>query len=584
MNIRFVITKTFMAGIFAGAIFLFVPAWAQADVLGQRETFFVNKTYDQYARTQLDATLRHVSDRLYFYADDKYWNQLTPSLRASLIQSMQILGSDFDTHIYPQATAFWGSDPQPGIDGDPRITILLEALTTSNGGYFDSIHTYAREPGRDSNEREMISLNMDALPTNLMPVFLGHEFQHLISSYQKGDLRRVNEEVWLNELRSEYTATLLGQNSPFESSSLSRRLQTFLRAPSDSLIEWANLPGDYGIAAVFAEYLTGRYGSRILSESAKSSFAGITSLNDFLSRNNVSERFSDIFIDWMVASYFNDRSSSRYGYTRPELQGIRVGPTIQKTLFAGAEIFTTASIKYWQPTWMEFFVGDNSAAAAKIDITGQATETTLVAALAIYTDGTYEVQKINFAQGKRIIYIPLEELSGKKVQKIMLATTYGHDAVGSVSVMPAFDFSVKASLVDAAAYEQARASETAWNENGQMIPEGSLIKHDNAEPEAYVTWGSYKRYLRPEIITLYGHLDPSKTIPVNPATFNQYAISNYVRVINDKKVYAIWPDGTKHWLNIPGEQFTASGRDWNAIFTINEAELNAYRTGVDIIR
>ena len=96
--------------------------------------------------------------------------------------------------------------------------------------------------------------------------------------------------------------------------------------------------------------------------------------------------------------------------------------------------------------------------------------------------------------------------------------------------------------------------------------------------------GKYKRYLRPEVIALYGHLNQVKAIEVDDETLNSFATANYVRNFNDKKVYAVWPDGTKHWLNMTGDYFTQSGRDWNAIFIINDLELGFYKTGADITR
>jgi len=58
----------------------------------------------------------------------------------------------------------------------------------------------------------------------------------------------------------------------------------------------------------------------------------------------------------------------------------------------------------------------------------------------------------------------------------------------------------------------------------------------------------------------------------------------YLAVSQDKKVYAVWPDGTKHWLNMSAKTFSDSGRDWNSIFIVNDAELNFYKTGPDITR
>ena len=83
---------------------------------------------------------------------------------------------------------------------------------------------------------------------------------------------------------------------------------------------------------------------------------------------------------------------------------------------------------------------------------------------------------------------------------------------------------------------------------------------------------------------MYGHLDASRAIELDDKNFNSYTTANYVRSVNDKNVYAVWPDGTKHWLNMTGQYFTESGRDWGAIFTINELEFNTYKTGTDITK
>ena len=121
------------------------------------------------------------------------------------------------------------------------------------------------------------------------------------------------------------------------------------------------------------------------------------------------------------------------------------------------------------------------------------------------------------------------------------------------------------------------------NAAAQPIVDGALIKRPG-ESEVYVIEGKYKRYLRPEIIKLYGHLDIARALELDDKAFNLYSTANYVRALNDKKVYAVWPDGTKHWLNMTGDYFTQSGRDWGAIFTINELEFNSYKIGEDITR
>ena len=103
------------------------------------------------------------------------------------------------------------------------------------------------------------------------------------------------------------------------------------------------------------------------------------------------------------------------------------------------------------------------------------------------------------------------------------------------------------------------------------------------QAEVYVIWGPYRRYLIPGILELYGFQD-RPVISVADDVFFRYNSSNYIRVVDQQKVYAVWPDGTKHWLNITPAQWDASGRDWGAIFIVNEREAAFYGTGPDITR
>ena len=112
------------------------------------------------------------------------------------------------------------------------------------------------------------------------------------------------------------------------------------------------------------------------------------------------------------------------------------------------------------------------------------------------------------------------------------------------------------------------------------IQDGSLIMHAGT-PDIYVVWGTYKRYLAPEVLKFYG-LDPAQASTVSESVFQSYMPSNYVRVVDEKKVYAVWPDGTKHWLNMTAQHFTDSYRDWNSVFIVNSLESNFYKLGPDI--
>ena len=306
---------------------------ASADTIGERHTFFVNPTYDAMGRTSIPVTLEYVGTHIYLHVDDSYLNSLNPSERAVFNQQIIASGQEFDNNIYSKETAFWGSESNPGLDGDPKITILLERLIAGTGGYFDSINGYSTSQSEQTNQREMFVANILSLGSDRLKIFLAHEFQHLISFNQKELLRDVPEDTWLNELRSQYAITLAGYNDNFKNSDLSQRLQTFLSNSTDSLTEWPNTIIDYASVTLFGQYLVDRFGPGILQDTFHGSLAGIDSINKYLVDHQSTERFTDVFSDWEWANYFNNRTQDiRYGYINPNLQTIHVQPTDDKQL------------------------------------------------------------------------------------------------------------------------------------------------------------------------------------------------------------------------------------------------------------
>ena len=168
-------------------IFLFLAApRAYADFAGEQRTFSVDPKYDSMGRSQVIATLRATSQKAYFYVADDYWDSLSQVSRNNLQDLIIGMGNEFDNRIYPIETSFFGSEPNPGVDNDPRITMLLTALRYNVGGYFDSADAYSKKQIPSSNQREMLYLNTSQFAdTARIYPFVAHEFQHLISFTQK---------------------------------------------------------------------------------------------------------------------------------------------------------------------------------------------------------------------------------------------------------------------------------------------------------------------------------------------------------------------------------------------------------------
>ncbi|PIR41834.1 MAG: hypothetical protein COV30_01425 [Candidatus Yanofskybacteria bacterium CG10_big_fil_rev_8_21_14_0_10_37_15] len=543
--------KLLFSGVLLASFFIAVPG-VLADSIGDVRNFFVNSKFDEFSRDAMSATLRHVSDRAYFYVDDRYWIGLNQFEKNILMTNILESAARFDNVIYLKETEFFGSEPNPGVDGDSKITILFESLKRGNGGYFETGNLYRKESVSRSNEREMFSVSADFVGDS-GKIFLAHEFQHLISFNQKEVLKNTSDDIWMNELRSEYAITLVGYNDVFDGSNLDRRLEYFLSDPSDSLTEWPNNPLDYAHVAMFGEYIAEQFGPEIISETIRSNFNGIGSVDQYFRSKNIQENFSNVFGKWLAANYLNNVDfDSRFGYRREGLQKFRVSPKQYVLPYPGSYELEY-DLKPWEGSWHQlnfyYFPPDK---AIKIDFNSE------IGFNLWYVDN--EGNFGSLSDGAKILN------KEGRLTSVVLIPVNESKITGFTENEALLRFSAKIDFVDA-----------------PILKNGDLIKRPH-EKEIYVIEGKYKRYLRSEVIALYGHLDPANVIELDNDAFNSFITANYVRNIDQEMVYAIWPDGTKHWLNVTPQQWDASGRDWNAIFIINDLELNAYKNGPDITR
>lgn len=360
----------FISLVLISALYFISVDFIQADILNQTVIFNINSDYDYLGRSQVGATLRKISDKAYWYVGDDYWNSLSETERSFFSQRVDELAQEFDSRIYPVETNFWGSEPNPGIDNDPRITILLARLVDFAGGYFESWHLYRKSQAPDSNEREMFFINSNSLLNSRAKIFSSHEFQHLTAFYQKDVLRGVGEDVWLNETRAEYAPRLLGYDDIFETSNIRRRITAFQQNHSEPLGEWKNQSSDYGAVTLFMYYLVDTYGDKILLDTLKSSKSGIESINEFLASNGFKENFSDVFSNWTIANILNDLAvDPKFAYKSAHLKNFRISAT-ESYSFSGSQnvLSISNSVKDWQPVWYEFTTSINSGAGLNLKV------------------------------------------------------------------------------------------------------------------------------------------------------------------------------------------------------------------------
>ena len=145
--------------------------------LGAQQTFWVSNS-DTSENFEVSATLRYITDHVYFWIQDG--TRYTEN-------DVRALVDNFEQHTYPTVTSFFGSEWNPGVDGDPHLYILyVHDVGNSIAGYFSSMDEYHPLVNKYSNGHEMFILSADNAPLddNFTYGVLAHEFQHMIHWYQ----------------------------------------------------------------------------------------------------------------------------------------------------------------------------------------------------------------------------------------------------------------------------------------------------------------------------------------------------------------------------------------------------------------
>ena len=341
-------------------LFLFAAQVAMAVDFGDTVNFNVDKDFDSSARSQTTAVLVKTAPKLNFYIEKNWWDLQEQAKQIDILNNLNILSQEFENRIYPTLTSVFGSEWKPGVDGDEKITILFQSLKEGAGGYFREADEYLKLQISDSNEKEMLYLPVSQIDNSQLKVFLAHEFVHLITFNQKNKAFDVQDEVWLNEARADYSANILGYDDQYQGSNLQRRVQAFLEKPSDSLTEWQETKYDYGTINLFTYYLTDHYGINTLIDSLKSKYVGIESINYALQKNGVKDDFSQIFTNWTIATTINDCSLDfKYCYLNKNLKNLKINPTLNFLPLVGSSSLSVTNVtKNWSGNWQKIIGGN----------------------------------------------------------------------------------------------------------------------------------------------------------------------------------------------------------------------------------
>ncbi len=349
--------------LFAVTAFFFVSQNVQAANLGETVTFSVEQKMDASSRSELAAKLVKVSEGLYFYVDQSWWEAQSGVDQEKTLLYFQQLTEEFENRIYPTITSSFGQELRPGVDKDLHIAILFHAMISAEGGYFREADAYEKLQVPISNQREMLYLSINLLQDPyLSKVVLAHEFMHMVTFNQKRKLLGLSEEVWLDEARAEYAAQMLGYNDTYEGSLLEQRVTSFLESPSDSLTEWRGTRHDYAVANLFTQYVVEHYGISILVDSLHAPSVGMTSLNYALKKSDFKEDIAQVFSNWAIATILNDCNIKKeYCYLDPHLKNFRVIPSLNFLPVTGNSSLSVNNFtRNWSGNWLKFIGGNGS--------------------------------------------------------------------------------------------------------------------------------------------------------------------------------------------------------------------------------
>jgi hypothetical protein len=303
-------------------------AVASAPAVGTAETFWaLDWGEDQYMRTR--ATLRWVGEHVAVYVAD---DALLGDTR------VQTLGTAFDSAIYPTLTQAYGAEPFPGIDGDPRVTILIYDFKDRPAGSIqgsfnpwdiDPLGRGVTLPWGPSNEREMFYLNLQAIyaePGN-MGALAAHEFAHLILHYRGVMLDPSPDcsaqEAWIVEGLTTYAEHLCGYSGRADS-----LLRAFTLDPDLNLTLWRlGERGEYGASYAFVSYLATHFGPDLIRALVEEPRDGASGIDAVLRAQGHPSDFKRVFDRWVVACYLDGRDDRVQPYS---FDGIAVAGTAEE--------------------------------------------------------------------------------------------------------------------------------------------------------------------------------------------------------------------------------------------------------------
>lgn len=261
---------------------------------------------DDNTMSAIEVELLVVSDHAYF------WFDTGPGSFRPSESDLNEAATAFDD-IYENVISFFGSEDNPGVDGDPRVHIVnASPLALCNvtvetagscglAGYFSSFDLLPEVVDAESNGREMFVMNVSNFGSGFYLNVLAHEFRHMIEeNYDSGDTD------WETEGSAVLAEDLLG----FRDSAYSRA-DLFLSNPDQQLNSWTDgfsLPY-YGQGYLMSRYIFDRLGPELYQQFATNPETGLDAVDAIAADNGLALTGEQLWLDWLIALAIHNRNN-----------------------------------------------------------------------------------------------------------------------------------------------------------------------------------------------------------------------------------------------------------------------------------
>jgi hypothetical protein len=308
-------------------------------------------------QSRCQATCRGVGNHCYLFVEDSSWNagQMDSTDVAFILERFDHRSPrDSTKGVWQHNTGSFGMPPD--VDHDSLVYIMYYDVGSFHGYTFDGFWMYFDEYpdsiaypmwGYHSNECEVVYI--DDYPgnpgTDYRVAIVAHEFEHMIH-YNYDPV----ESLWVNEGCAELAMWLYGSPDV---------ISGFNSQPDNDLIIWDGQWADYIQTYLFFLYLYEQYGERTGQPLIKRIVANPGPSVDGIDRTFVelglSQRFKDVFNDWVIANYLDDTLAcgGRYGYYGERL------PVFYTVNLSSYPVNNPGTLKRWAGKYFRFSQGNN---------------------------------------------------------------------------------------------------------------------------------------------------------------------------------------------------------------------------------